>query len=326
MSIGRLILREILHRKLNFAFALTSMLVAVGCLVGMLTVLEGYDLHTVDLMSSYERQLLDQQEVVQASAKKLKDDYRKITKGLGFNILILPKDQDLSTVYTDGYAAKTMPEEYVTRLAASEAMTVDHLLPTLEKQLEWPEHKRKIFLIGTRGEVPFVNRKQKKPLLDPVAAGEVVLGYELARSLELAKGDQTELFGRSFTVANTYSQRGNKDDATAWISLGAAQEIFLENKLIESKDRINAIWALECNCETIERLSQIREEIAVILPDTQIIETVSTAVARAEARNRAVEEAKAALIREQESFDNFKNSRDGFRNQLESMAALASPM
>ena len=86
--------------------------------------------------------------------QKLEDDIRKSMKGLGFNIYIFPEGQDLSEVYSKGYASKTMPEEYVYKLANSNIVTVNHLLPTLTQSLEWPEYQRQIVLIGIRGQVP----------------------------------------------------------------------------------------------------------------------------------------------------------------------------
>ena len=59
--------------------------------------------------------------------------------------------------------------------------------------------------------------------------------------------------------------------------------------------QINAIQALECNCASIDRLGEIRAELMAILPDTQIIETESTALARAEARNTAKATAKQTM-------------------------------
>ena len=62
---------------------------------------------------------------------KLKDDTRKAMLKLGFNVVILPKDQNLSDWYADDYASKYMPEEYVTKLANSRVVTVRHFLPSL---------------------------------------------------------------------------------------------------------------------------------------------------------------------------------------------------
>jgi ABC-type lipoprotein release transport system permease subunit len=225
----------------------------------------------------------------QAEMKKLEDEIRKSMKGLGFNIYIFPAGQEMSEVYAEGFASKTMPEEYVTKLAESKIVTVNHLLPSLTKKLEWPEQKRTVILIGVRGEVPIAHRDPKAPLIDPVTREHLVLGYELHHSLGLKKGDPITFMGREFTVADTYEARGSKDDITIWMNLGEAQEILGE------PGKINAIQALECNCATVDRLGEIRAELMKILPDTQIIETQSTALARAEARNQAAATSKAQI-------------------------------
>ena len=307
MNLWQLIIREIAHRKLNFALALLSMVSAVACLVALLTILCGHDVRTGELLAQREQE-------VKARGQALKDDMRKITKGLGFNILILPEGQNLADVYADQYAAKTMPEEYVTRLAAQkDLVTVNHLLPSLEQKLVWPERKRTIILTGIRGEVPFVHRNPKKPLLDPVGEGEMVLGYELHTQLDLQPGSQVKFMDREFTIAKCYPQRGSSDDITAWMKLATAQE------LLDKQGRINAIWALECNCASIDRLAEIREDIAGILPETQVIEIASQATARAKARVTAEKEAKQALSDEQDN-------RSRLRSQIESVAEIMVPL
>src|SRR5947209_2022466 len=157
MSVWRLVLREILYRRLNFGLAVLSVLVAVGCLVAVLTVLRLHDLRTNELIAVKEKE-------AKAKGQKLEDDYRKINLKLGFNILILPKDQNLADLYADDYAARTMPEEYADRLAKQPLVKINHLLPSLRQRLTWPEQKRTIILEGVRGEVPIAKQSQKKPL------------------------------------------------------------------------------------------------------------------------------------------------------------------
>ena len=136
MDIWRLVTREVRHRKLTFALAVLSVLIAVGVLVAELTLLRGHDLRT-------ERILADKQAEAQARLLKLEDDYRRIMKELGFNILILPEGQKLNDFWDQGYATKTMPEEYVRKLADSRIMSIQHLLPMLEQKVDWPEQNRK---------------------------------------------------------------------------------------------------------------------------------------------------------------------------------------
>ncbi|MEX0793142.1 MAG: hypothetical protein WD045_08400, partial [Pirellulaceae bacterium] len=197
MSIWHLILREIFHRKLNFGLGLISVVIAVTCLTGAMTLLRAHDLETDRIVAEREAETAQRM-------KELEDDYRKMMLKMGFNVLILPQDQNLGDLYADDFASHYMPEEYATRLANSKIVTINHLLPSLQQKLKWPEQQRTIILIGTRGEVPLLHRDMKKPLLDAVPPGTVVVGHELAQSLKLSKGDKITLLGRDFTVTTTY--------------------------------------------------------------------------------------------------------------------------
>lgn len=307
MKLSRLVSREISHRKGNFFLSLLGVSLAVICVVAIFGLLEAHKFETAGKLKKHDestrerlekhdqatvRQLaeLDQKTEtiladleagMQEKMDKLEDEIRKQMKGLGFNIYIFPEGQDLSEVYAEGFASKTMPEEYVMKLANSPIVTVNHLLPSLTQKLTWEERQRTVILIGVRGEVPFKHKDPKKPLIDPVEPGTLVLGYELHASLQLKEGDEVQFQGKTFKVAKTHSARGSKDDITIWMNLAESQQ------LLGKEGQINAIQALECNCASIDRLGEIRAELGALLPGTQIIETESTAVARAEARNLA---------------------------------------
>lgn len=331
MGVGRLILHEILYRKVNFALALAAATVAVAAALAVLARMDRYQAHTEHLLARHDQEtqrLLEQQRgQVAERTRLLEDDVRKITKGLGFNILILPEKQNLADLYTQGYAAETMPEEYATRLAAAkDIVTIEHLLPALEVRTTWPEYKdRTIALVGIRGQVPFVQRvAEKKPLMDPVLPGQMVLGYELHHQLGIRQGQEVRFRGRTFTVVKLYPQRGTRDDVTAWISLDAAQAMF------DRPGLINAIWALNCNCETIDRLAEVRAEVQRILPQTQVIEMASSATARAEARKRAQREAVEALAKAESDRaalgSKLAADRRQWRQQAEMLAAVLVPL
>ncbi len=305
MNVLRLITREIVFRKLGFALGVLSVLAAVGTLVAALTVLRKHDARTEQIIAAKEAE-------TKARLAQLEDDYRKITLKMGFNVLILPKAQNLSDLYADDYATQYMPEEYATRLAKSRVATINHILPSLQQKVRWPEYDRTILLMGVRGVV-YLHSPKQTPLLQPVDPGQMVLGAELARNLNLKVGEQTKFFGRTFTVSKINEDRGNKDDITVWIDLTAAQEI------LGKPGQINAILALDCTCATDDRLAHIRAEIGKILPDTQIIEFQSQALARAETRYRAEVEAQAALAQE-------KKNRARLRAEREAFAAVLVPV
>jgi len=312
MSIWRLVLREIWYRKLGFGLSVFSVVVAVGCLVGQMQVLAQHDRRTEEILQAKEKET----ETVMA---RLQDDMRIITKNLGFNLRILPRDLNLMNFYARDYADKYMPEEYVEKLAQSkELVTINHLLPILQQKIDWPEEELTVILVGTRGEVPQASMAKKKPILDAVPPGKMVLGYQLHRTLsktrgqEIKPGDKLVLRGRTFTLHKVQPSKGDQDDVTVWVHLEAAQE------MLGKENQINGMLALGCNCSA-DRLATIRSSIAAILPDTQVEEWETKATARAEARNKVEAEAKAALVRE-------RNHRAELRAEKEDFAAVLVPL
>lgn len=325
MRLSRLILREISFRKLNFALGALGVAVAVGCLMAEITFLRKHDLTTERIMAAKEAETKAILAAKEAKTKemmaKLEDDYRKITLKMGFNILILPKDQNLNDLYDEEKTPKYLPENYADKLAKSKVATINHVLPTLTQKVKWPEQSRKIVLMGVRGEV-YIQSRNQKPLLEEIKPDSMVVGYELHQSLKLAEGQKVKFMGREFTVTKLMEEKGNADDITLWIDLGQAQD------LLGHKGQISAIMALECNCAQ-DRLAIIRAEIGALLPDTKVVEFASQALARAEARTRAAEQADASLAQEKANQETMlaqeKANRDKLRHQRESFAAILVP-
>ncbi len=285
MSLWHLIIKEMAHRWLNFLLAVSAVILAVAGIIGAMVFLRQFDSMSDALIAA-------KQSAVAKQIADMEDEFRQITKRMGFNILVLPKEQSLSDFYAESYADKTMPESYATTLAqAPDIVTIRHLLPMLQAKIQWPEQKRKILLIGVKGEMPWAHRSNLKPLQAPVESGQIAVGYELHQSLSLAQGDSVTLMGRAFEISALHDERGTIDDITLWISLKDAQEI------LDKPDVISAMMALECQCAWAN-LPKVRQEIQGILPDTQVIELTGKALARAEARNSATENAKALLERE----------------------------
>lgn len=304
MKILRLILREALHRRGSSLLALLSVMVATACVTGTVTLLRLDDVAT-------ERLLATKRQAVEVAGAELEDAMRKITKGLGFNILILPEGQDLGELHLEGTLTRTMPEEYADRLARSGIVTVNHLLPTVVRKIPWPEQGFPVILQGTRGEVPLLHADPKQPLLEAVPPGAMVLGAGIHQRLEANPGDTLQLRGRTFVVSQVFEERGTPDDFTVWVHLGEAQA------LLGMENLIHAILALECHCAG-DRISAIRQEITQTLPGVQVIERGPPALARAEARNQAHETAVWALKTE-------AASRTALKQQHEQVAGWLVP-
>lgn len=306
MSIWHIIIREIRHRISGFVLGVISVVIAVGVLVGQVTLLRVHDVQT-------QRIVEDKEQNTREEMARLEDDYRIITKDMGFNLLILPATQSLDSYFASGFVGDSMPEEYVHQLAEADLMTVQHLLPSLERQTVWPEaDNRSVILTGTRGEVTVSHRNPKAPILDAVKQGTAVLGYQLWSSLGLEKGSQITFRGRTLTVADCHAERGTRDDITIWMNLAEVQDI------LDMKGEISGILALKCHCAGSD-LSNIRTDVAKILPETRVVEFESKTLARARARDRAKAASDSALAAE-------IRYRDSLRAEKEGLAAWLTPL
>jgi len=130
VNVLTLVRKEIGHRKLGFVLSVVAAAVAAATFLVAMALLRGTDLET--------GRLLDEKvQATESEMAKLENEIRISMKGLGFNLFIFPEGQDLGEVYEQGYASKTMPEEYVMRLARSNVVTVNHLLPTRTMVEPW---------------------------------------------------------------------------------------------------------------------------------------------------------------------------------------------
>jgi len=246
------------------------------------------------------------------------DDYRKMMKTMGYNVVILNADEDLSAFWTNGFATKSMPEDLVTRLCNSDIATIQHLLPQLYEKTLWAEQNNcPIILIGVRGEVPHRHSNQKEPMLDPVEKGTMRVGHALARKLGIKAGDTVKLMGASFTIAQVHEERGNVDDASVWIHMAQAQE------LLKKPNQISAILALSCLCAKGD-LEMITKQVAAILPETQVIHRVPEALIRLDARYRVATLSQDAIEQETAFHVRLARQRGALASWLIPVAVVAA--
>ncbi|NWK54363.1 hypothetical protein HW115_01980 [Verrucomicrobiaceae bacterium N1E253] len=306
MSITTLIFKELRHRILGACISVLTITIALTCLVASMEAMRSYDLKT-------EQQLAELDQKTKETNQKLNDQIRKTMKGLGFNVHIYPATQQLSEVYAQGYASETMPEAYAQTLADSSIVSINHLLPRLSRRILWKENNTEIMLIGVDGQVPISHRNPTKPIMQPVPPGSAVIGAELAKQFKLKVRESITINQQSFTIHQIHPPRGTIDDITIWIPLKSAQN------MLNLPGKINAILALGCNCTSIDRLGTIRKELKTILPNTQVIEIESKALARAESRNKVREESERTR-------QNIVTSRKQGRSDRQAFVTLLTPL
>jgi ABC-type lipoprotein release transport system permease subunit len=281
MRLGRLLARELTYRKLNLALAVTSVALGVAGVVGSVLTLRLYDLETRQTlaeMAGRSRRAWD----------RFQDEMRKDMLDMGFNLMIVHKDHNLSGPPEQ---AAYLPESYTKKLADSRLALINHVLPFLEQKVWWAERKRWITLRGTTGEVYVQDPKRQVPMQARVQKGMAILGYAIHQSLDLKTGDAIVLSGRSFTIQECQPAKGFEEDEQVWISLDEAQE------MLDKKGLITGLLAVNCQCEPKDMI-KIHRAVAAILPDTQVVEYRSRLLARANVRSKAAREADEALKRE----------------------------
>ncbi len=315
MHLWQLALKEALHRRMNFSAGLLSVAIAVGCVVGALALLQAHDARTETLIVEKEAE-------TRAAMLRLEDDYRRIMRDMGYNVLILHEDQDLGTLHDDGTPNVFMPDNYAEKLAEGGIKTLNHLLPILQQKAYWEERQIEVLVAGIRGQVPIAHRQRApreggvgpdgSPIMEPVPRDHVDVGHAIAQRFNLEPGAAVQFNGANLTVNRCFPHRGGQDDMTMWVHLEQAQDWF------EKPGKINGILALECICQA-DSLGKIIADVNKILPDTQVFEFSSLVRTRALARQRAADAHREAVEAE-------RHNRAVMRDERERMASFLAPL
>ncbi|MCK4294942.1 MAG: FtsX-like permease family protein [Planctomycetes bacterium] len=245
MSILALILKEIHHRKINFALGLLAVVTAVTLFIGFFTAGKASNRETARLMLS-----------------------------MGYNMHIIAKNADMNQFLITGIADETMPEQYLTKLASQKRISYNHLLATLQKEISW--RGLDVILTGLAPEVCPPGRK-KPPMSFEIEPGSVYVGYRVAESLGLKQGDRVKIREKELTIFRCLAESGGADDIRIQCRLPDAQEI------LEVPGRISEIRAVDCLCfaDANDLVTVLRKEIGSLLPEAQVFQAKAIAEARA---------------------------------------------
>lgn len=202
---------------------------------------------------------------------------RRLVRDLGYNLRLIPADSDLADYHRLGFSSATMPQSHVDVLAGTKGLSYNHLLATLQGEVE--VGGRTLLLTGISSEAAPPGKK-KPSMIFAIKPGEVHVGYEAARALDLQRGNELTLAGSPFRVVAVLGEQGSRDDIRLHVCLADAQ------KILNLPDRINEIRALDCLCldPSDDPVRQLRAELHELLPDVHILQLTAIATARARAR------------------------------------------
>lgn len=244
MNVPAMILKEIGHRKVNALLTLLGVLAAVGFFVAFVTMGAAADRETTRLM-----------------------------RDMGYNLRIIPKETDIEKFLLVGYPDRTMPEEMVQRFVGQRGITYTHLLATLQETYDWDGSQ--VLLTGVANEI-YPDDKKKPTMLFEVKPGTLYLGFQVAQSKGLKKGDKVQFAGSEFTIERTLVENGSVDDIRVYTHLGDAQEI------LGKPGQINEIKALDCLCRNpeMDTIDVLRAELEEIMPEGKVVKIEAIALAR----------------------------------------------
>ena len=252
-----LIIKEIKFRMLNFVLALSAITLAVAFFVFFFTSNEASKRETI-----------------------------RLTRDMGFNLRIIPKETDMNKFWTTGYSEFTMPQEYVDRFWKFKDFSFAHLTATLHKEIIW--NNKDIILTGIAPEIDPLGRAKMGFIIKP---GEVYVGYELAKEFQIHQAEMIKILGGEFTIAKVLSESGSNDDIRIYGTLSEFQ------KILNLEGQINEIMALNCLCISPEQgdpLVMLRGQLDQVLPEARVI--MNTTIADAREKQRYMLEQYFSLI------------------------------
>jgi len=335
---------EIRYRKLNFALSLAAVTIAVALFVAGPMLVDAYRQETQNRIAAMEDRVAESEALVdqietnmktvkqatEAELAALEKQTRFLMKNMGFNLMIVHRDTNMSDFWAEDFAAADMPQDYVKRLADDGRLTlVSHLVATLQARIAWND--RKALLVGYLPETTQAHGTEKAPMGYRPEEGTVYLGHELAGTRK--DGDVIDVLGKEFRIARVMPEQGSKEDISIIMHLSDAQG------LLEKPGKVNQIMALGCHCADAD-LPNIRKQLAGILPDTHITEFRSIALARAEQRTlveakqgKIVEDMQANLAQSRQILDerreileDLKNSRAKIQRLMETLSQVITPL
>ncbi len=253
-----MVFKELFHRWINTVLAVLGIVMAVAFFIAFFT-----------LNNASKRETI------------------RLTRDMGFNLRIIPKSTDMDAFWTSGFSEQTMPEEFVARFMSYKDFSYAHLTATLHKKIEW--NGRNIILTGISSELEPSGRN-KSPMSPVIKKNSAIVGWDLAHTFQLKKGDSLNIGNRKFFISQTLSETGSSDDIRIYLQLKDVQEI------AQLPGQINEIMALNCLCmvdEDDDPLVVLRRQLDKVLPDAKVI--MNKTIAHAREKQRLMMERYAAF-------------------------------
>ncbi|MEM7315927.1 MAG: FtsX-like permease family protein [Planctomycetota bacterium] len=204
------------------------------------------------------------------------NETRIIQRDLGLNVVILPESMTLDRYWTLGYSDKTLPQEYLGKVA--DQKVANRLVPMLRRPVAINGVEAMLTGIGVE---TFKNNKKMKAVFGrEVPTGQVVLGAEVAERLNAKRDGDVTIFDQSFKVQHVLSRAGSEEDIYVYGNLDEVQQ------LLKLEGRIGEIQAIECHCaeDVDDPFERLKSQLTSLLPGTHVVRRESLAEGRRQQR------------------------------------------
>jgi len=208
-------------------------------------------------------------------------------RDIGSNVVILPADTNQFDYHRQGgFSEKTMPAAVVDQLVEFRA-SLNRLIPMLERKAICRAGNKSVEarVIGLSASIPIPGRP-KAPMQKSIEKGSVQIGSELAKRLDISRTATTatvSIADRVFPVQRVNRSNGTWQDASIFIDLNSAQELF---GLADQISRIEAIECTQSKCEETGLRSDVvlTNELAQITDQAVLLRREQMANARLNVR------------------------------------------
>ncbi len=251
MNPVRLVIKEILYRKVNSLIILITVIVA----------------STVSV-------------AIYSLSKASENETRKIMREQGLNLYIYPKGTNLIDFYSVN-GTPTFPDNYVNVLAESKTFdAVRHLTGILQlKYPDWTDpngSRHQIVVMGYKDEAMQRFLPTQEIMGTDVEKGSVQVGALLARNIP--EGEPFRITGKD-GIRYEFKIAKRLDEGKGIIDQGVAFNLSDLQKVLGMEGQINKIEALGCVCKD-GRIKNARNQVQAIFSDLEVTEISNIADAR----------------------------------------------
>ncbi len=239
MKLHNIAINNLRRRKAKMAFLTVGLMVGIATIVTLVTL-----------------------------ARSMSSDIERKMDEFGANILITPRSNDLAMSYggisLGGVSVdqKEIREDDLAKIAAiRNGKNIASISPKVLGGVRIAD--KDLLLVGVNFAAE-LKMKQWWQVFGKVPEhdGELLLGSDAAKVLNVMSGETVAIKGETFTVAGVLDQTGSQDDALVFVPLGKAQ------KLLGKEGRVTLVEvaALCSGCPIDDMVTQIAEK----LPDAKV--------------------------------------------------------